>query len=168
MEFINALGINGKLLVTQLINFVILMIGLTYLVYKPILRLLDERRERVKKSMDDVKFIEEQKKEIENFKAEQFVKVDTEMTKFMDEAKKQAEKTKKEILSQAQKESDALLQKAKLQLQDERVQMAGDFQSALAMAVVKLSASVLQREFSKSDQERILQDLEKKIPSLLQ
>ena len=46
-ELFAAFGIDWKLLIVQAINFALLLTLLTYLLYKPILRLIDERREKV-------------------------------------------------------------------------------------------------------------------------
>src|SRR3989304_2276571 len=45
---ITDIGINLPLLVGQLINFTLLLIILRLFVYKPVLRMLDERRERIR------------------------------------------------------------------------------------------------------------------------
>ena len=54
------LGINLPLLLAQVINF-LLLFGLLYLfAYKPILRMFDERSQRIKESMDETEAIKEQ------------------------------------------------------------------------------------------------------------
>ena len=54
------LGINLQLLLAQIINFLILL-GLLYLfAYKPILRMFDERSNRIKESMEQTESIKEQ------------------------------------------------------------------------------------------------------------
>lgn len=167
MELLNTLGVNWKMLIAQLVNFGILIVVLSYFVYRPVLRLIDERRERVRKSMEDTKAIENQRREIEQFKNEQMRKVDMETSSFLDTAKKQAESVKKEILASAQKEADQLLEKAKHQLEEERTKLVAEVQSSMATVVVKLSQKILQREFSKEDQGRMLVALEKAIPTLI-
>ncbi len=42
-----AFGVNWKLLIVQAVNFGLLLSLLTYLLYKPLLRIIDERREKV-------------------------------------------------------------------------------------------------------------------------
>ncbi len=167
MELIDTLGIDLGMFIAQLINFTILILALSVFVYRPILRLLDDRRERVRKSMEDAKAIENQKRELDEFKMEQMRKIDQETGTFLENAKKQAEALKKDILAGAEREATALLQKAKAQLDEERSRMVGDLQSTLASAVVKLSQKVIEREFSKADQDRILTSAQKELPALL-
>lgn len=167
MELLTKLGINTGMFIAQLVNFTILIVVLSVFVYRPILRLLDDRRERVRKSMEDAKAIENQKRELDEFKMEQMRRMDAETGKFLENAKRQAEGMKKEILLNAEKEASAILQKAKEQMDGDRVRMVSELKASVASAAVKLSQKILEREFSKSDQDRLVSAVEKDIPALL-
>ncbi len=52
-QLFGAFGIDGKLLIAQLINFGVLFVGLTYLLYKPVMKTLDERRTKVAQGVID-------------------------------------------------------------------------------------------------------------------
>lgn len=52
-QLFGAFGIDGKLLIAQLINFGVLFVGLTYLLYKPVMKTLDTRREKVAQGVVD-------------------------------------------------------------------------------------------------------------------
>ena len=43
----SAFGVDWHLLIIQLVNFALLLAALTYFLYKPVLRIIDERREKV-------------------------------------------------------------------------------------------------------------------------
>lgn len=167
MELLSTLGIDWKLLIVQLLNFGILVVVLSVLVYRPILRLLDDRRERVRKSMEDAKKIENQRRDLEEFKTDQMKKIDAECGKFLEEAKHQAERVKKDIVGNAEKEAAAILAKAKQQLDEERGRMVQEIQGTLASVVVRMAEKIIVREFGKSDHDRLMRDVEKDIPSLL-
>src|SRR3989344_1907356 len=46
-ELFEVFGVNWKLLLMQAFNFGLLLVVLTYFLYKPVLRIIDERREKV-------------------------------------------------------------------------------------------------------------------------
>lgn len=48
-----AFGIDWRLLLVQAVNFGVLFVALTYLLYKPTLKTLDERRKKVAKGVED-------------------------------------------------------------------------------------------------------------------
>ncbi len=47
------IGISGGLLVSQIVNFMLLVVILRMLLYRPILNMLDARKERIAQSMQD-------------------------------------------------------------------------------------------------------------------
>ena len=148
-------------------NFGILIIALTVLVYKPVLRLLDERRERVRNAMDDAKRIEDQAKQLEHIRLEHLKKVDQQAGVILEDVKKQAEDAKRDILAGAQQEATALLTKAREQLDAERTRLISDLQKSLSGVVVTLASKIVEREFSDADQQRVLQGIEEELPAML-
>ena len=52
-QLFTAFGIDGKLLIAQAVNFGVLFVALTYLLYKPTKKTLDERRAKVAKGVED-------------------------------------------------------------------------------------------------------------------
>jgi len=48
---ITDIGINLPVLIAQTVNFVVLLIILRLVLYKPVLRMLDERRERIREGL---------------------------------------------------------------------------------------------------------------------
>lgn len=52
-SLLDAFGINGSLLLAQLVNFGILFVALTWLLYKPVMKTLDERRAKVAQGVID-------------------------------------------------------------------------------------------------------------------
>jgi len=52
-QLIHVFGIDVKLITVQIINFVVLMSVLTYFLYKPVLKLLNDREEKIKQGIKD-------------------------------------------------------------------------------------------------------------------
>ena len=47
MEVLGALGVNGPFLLAQIVNFLILFGALSLLLWKPMLKMLNERKQRI-------------------------------------------------------------------------------------------------------------------------
>ncbi|OGJ58224.1 ATP synthase F0 subunit B [Candidatus Peribacteria bacterium RIFCSPHIGHO2_01_FULL_51_9] len=167
MELLAKLGINWSLLLAQVVNFTILLGVLSFFVYTPLLNLLDSRRERIRKAMEDAAKIESQKKEIEQYRSEQMRKIDQECGAFLEKAKTQAEHMKGEILEAAKREADHTLERGRRQLEAERAKVFGEVQHVVTSAILRITEKILEREFSAEDQHRLLTSLEKELPSLL-
>lgn len=52
-EIVKAFGIDGRLIIIQLINFGILMAALGYFLYKPVLKMLTEREAKIAQGLKD-------------------------------------------------------------------------------------------------------------------
>lgn len=167
MELLAKLGINWQMMLAQLINFLLLMGVLTFFIYKPFLKVLDQRRHKIKQSMDDAKRIEEEKRLMEEWKKEQMRKMDAEASSFIDSAKQQAESLKREMMASAQKEADSVMEKAKQQMEQEKSKMVSELKAEIGTIVIKLAEKVLEREVSDKDDSRIAADIEETLPALL-
>ena len=165
MELLAKLGIDWRLLLAQTVNFLIILGVLTAFVYRPFLNLLDQRRERIRKSMDDVRAIDAQKREIDQLRIEQLKKIDEECGALLERSSHQAERMKEEILAGAKQEVDRMLAAGKREIQDERTKVMAEAEDALASMVVRLTEKILEREFGPADQQRLLRMLTSDISS---
>ena len=52
-QLIHAFGIDARLILLQVINFGLLMAVLSYLLYKPVLKVLAERQEKIAQGVKD-------------------------------------------------------------------------------------------------------------------
>lgn len=167
MELIAKLGIDWQVMLAQLVNFIVLIGLLSFFVYRPVLRLLDDRRERVRKAMEDAKQIENQKRDFDQQRMVKLRTVDVESGKILEKAKQLAEGMKKEILANAEKEAAQILAKARQQADEDRARLMQEAQESVATMVLKMTEKVLEREFSSADQTRIISGVKKDLPALI-
>lgn len=167
MEMFTTLGVNWMMIVAQMVNFGVLLVVLTYLLYKPVLRVIDERRERVRQSMDHAAHLEKQVAEMEKDRKKRLKDLDDQAKELLAAGKEQAESMKKDMMAAAQAEAAALLEKGRKQLEDERRKLLAEVQKTVTSVSVTLAEKVLQREFSDHDQKRLMESLEASVPSLM-
>ncbi len=167
MEILNTLGVDWTVLLAQAINFAVLLAALTFFLYKPLLRAIDQRRERVQQSMDHAATLEKRVADMEQDRKKRMKEMDDQAKEFLAQSKQQADSQKKEILDAAKAEVDQLLEKGRKQLEDERRTLLADMQKTVTGISIDLAGKILGREFSDADQKRVLSGLEKDIPSLM-
>ena len=141
-----ALGISPNLLITQIVNFVILLVLLRLLLYKPILNMLASRKQKIQESLE---YAERVKRDA----ADQQKEFDRKLEEARREAQAAAasaaqvgEKEREVILAQAREEARQMIEQAKGQIEYERKQMMSD----LREQVVRLSLLAAQRVVSQS------------------
>lgn len=167
MELLAKLGIDVSVLIAQIVNFAILLGVLSYFIYRPLLNLLDARRDRIQKAMDDAARIEQQTSDMEKIRQKELKKIDSECGVYMERIRKQAETLEQEILLRAKGEAEALLDAARKQLNADRNQLFQDVLQRTASLVMRMTEQVLQREFGSADEKRILAKVEQDIPMML-
>jgi len=151
-----------------MVNYGILLAALTFLLYKPVLKVLDDRRNRITQSMEDSKKIEQQLKEMEKSRVAAMKELDQKASAILADAKKQADASKAEMMKAAEQEVASLLERGKKQLEDEKRKMVSDLEKTVAKASVTLAGKILEKEFTSADQTRLLGSLQKDIPALIQ
>lgn len=145
-----ALGVNTNLLITQILNFIILFILLRVLLYKPILKMLDARKQKIQESLEYAERVKQdaaaQQKEFER-KLEELRR---ETHAAAAAAAQVGEKEREAILAQAREDARKLIAQAREQIEFERKQML----SELREEVVHLSLLAAQKVVSQALDEK--------------
>ncbi len=117
------LGIEPIQLLTQVLNFSLMVFLLTKFLYKPILKSLEARRKKIAEGLEYTQKMEEEKAKNEKKREEIISQAKEEARKIIQEGKNTGKLLEGEIVEKAHKEAEAILQKAKEELEMERSQM---------------------------------------------
>ncbi|KKR11376.1 MAG: ATP synthase subunit b [Candidatus Woesebacteria bacterium GW2011_GWA1_39_21] len=140
-----ALGLDVRLLLFQIINFGMVLFVLAKLVYKPILKLLDERKKKVKETLEKNALVEEKLSNIEN-----------EERAVIKKAEQKADKISQELLNNAEEEKAKIIEEARLVATQESQK------SASRVKATQLEAEAnLKDKFKKQVVEELLEKLNK-------
>lgn len=143
MELLHQLGIDGKLLLAQIINFVVLAFVLYKLAYKPLLRLLDKRSQSIAQSLTDAKKVQEQLAASTAERDRLLTETESASEAMLVQARTQAEQLRAQMLAKT-KEDLALIQKRAAQdAEAAKARVLEEAQGDLADLVVAASARVL-------------------------
>ena len=99
------LGISGGLLVSQIVNFLLLMVILRMVLYRPVLNMLEARKERIAQSMKDAERASAAAQEAEQDKAKVLEVARREAQEIRAQANRDAEKIAQEVRSRAESRS---------------------------------------------------------------
>lgn len=166
MDLIDKLGIDLKLLIAQIVNFAILLFILTKLIYKPLLKVLDDRKKMIAKSVDDSKKIEDRLSAIEADRDKVLANAGREAMAIVEKAKKEAEEEHVKIIAAAKKEISTLAERYRAQLKEEKSEIMNEVKKEVAELIVLSSEKILGREFSKDDQSRLESAIKEEIKSV--
>jgi len=166
MELIDKLGIDLKLLLAQIVNFLVLFFLLKWLLYRPILNVLDKRKKMIEKSVEDAKKIEEQVAKIAEEKTKVLSEASKEAMAVLEQAKKDGEEEKKKALEKARKEISGLADRYRGELATEKAKMLSELKAEVAELIVTASEKIMRKEFSKEDQHRLEKAIKEEVKSI--
>ncbi len=163
MEILNEFGIKWELLAAQVVNFLLLLFLLNKFLYKPLLKVILERKDRIVQGLKGAEEIEEKLKKLELDREKKLEEVASEAkvilkdaadsaSQVIEEARKTAEVTAAKILAQASDE-------VRLEGEKMRQQIRSELSELVIMSLQKITGKVL----NKTDQKKLIEDSIKKL-----
>ena len=166
MGGIGSLGINGSALIAQLIN-VIILFGLLYLVaYKPIMRMLDERSNKIKESMENTEYIRQQAERAEEEAAKRIEEAAKEGQEAIARAMRTGEEVRQEAQQKAKVEAEALIARARSEIQRERDEAIEQLREGFADITIEAAGKVIDRTLDKKAHRDIIDKVLKESTTL--
>lgn len=150
------MGINGKLLVFQVVNFLILLFVLRKLVYKPLLKFLDARRQKIEESLKKAENIDQEYQRLANIEKEEMAKAERKAVSLVEEAKKSAKEQEKEILASANEKIEKIAQERKTEISQLKIKILQEAKSEIAKYAILATQKILSRTFNQKDEEKLI------------
>jgi F-type H+-transporting ATPase subunit b len=162
MELFAKLGIDWRLLIAQLVNFVILFTALTFLLYKPLIAALDKRRAKIAESLANAEKIGDELTRA-NAESERIVAASrVESLRISSEAAKRAEALRVTAVEKTRNEVSEIIASGKAQLGAERDAMMSEVRRAAAELIALATEKVINEKMtSAKDKSLIEKTLEK-------
>ena len=138
------LNINVVQILLHMLNFVILAGGLTFLLFKPVKKFLDERQ---KYFADKEKKLNEGLASNESLKAEydkKISEVEAEIEEMRLNAKNETAKEAKEYLNNAQAKASAIISEAESQAEDRKEHILDSAQTEIGELVIEATQKLLE------------------------
>jgi F-type H+-transporting ATPase subunit b len=162
-EMFTKLGIDWRVFIAQLINFLILFLILRTFAWKPISAALEARRAKIAKGINNAKDAEDKLLSIEKEKNDVLAEARKEAHKIIDDAKQKASVLKEEKLRMAKTEIDKQVTEAKEMLVGERQATYTALKNDLADLITKATGRIvkdLDAEAHKQLIDQAVKDLE--------
>lgn len=151
------LGIEGGLLVSQIINFLILMVILRVMLYQPVLNMLEQRRQRIAQSMKDAERVSAAAREAEHDKSKILDEARREAQEVRAQATRDAEKIAQDIRARAEQEAAEIRRKAQADAQAQTESALADANKQIADLAILATQQILGRELAnRSEHERFV------------
>ncbi|MFC2140395.1 F0F1 ATP synthase subunit B [Candidatus Auribacterota bacterium] len=152
--------------VMQMINFLILM-GLMYkFLYKPILKLLDDRTKKINKSIDDALEAKHKATELYDRCVSELNRVQEDSLKIKEQAKHIGNNEKEKIVAEAGKEAEYILTQAKKEISQELTKTKEELKHNIGELSIKISEKIIKENLSTKGKENIAEKYIEEIEAL--
>ena len=156
MEIFSKLGLDPLHFIAQLINVAIVLIVLRVVLYRPIHKILRERREKIQKGLSDA---EQARKRLAEVEAEiQAKRVDArqEESKLLQKARAEGKQTQAEYLVGAKKEAAAIIENAKETAKLRKEQALEDARKQVAGISIQVAERILNEEIDAEKHQKLI------------
>lgn len=163
MKLITALGLDYKIFLAQLINFAILVFVLWRFAYQPIFKILEERRLKVLKGVEDSNKAEERLLQAETEKKEIIASARKEANEIIEEAKQKAELRYQEIVAKTKSDIKVLIDEEKEKIEGDRKQAVKEIKKEAAQMVVSALIKILPEKVDKHSDAKMIEAVLKEL-----
>jgi len=153
-----SLGINLPLLVVFVANFIVLLVMLRLFLYKPVMKVLDERAKRAREAME---LAEATKKEYEQAKGEvqkQIEKGRQEAQAMITQAMQVGERLKEESRQETAKQTQVMIDRARSELEAERDKIVGDLRREFVDISIAAAEKVIKETLDKEKHRKLIEE----------
>ena len=142
-EIINTFHIDWKLIIAQLVNFTIVLFVLYKFAYGPILKMMNERSDKIEKGLKDAEGAQKKLAEIAEKEKEVLVEARKQAQEIVAKAEAVAVKSKDEIIADSKAQAAKILEDAAKKIEQEKNQMLTEVKMQVAELVVAATGKII-------------------------
>jgi F-type H+-transporting ATPase subunit b len=152
------LGINLPLLISFIISLVILFALLRLFLYKPVMKMLDERSKRIKESMEQAEATKEEYARAEEEVKRLISKAREDGQALVSQATQIGERLREEAKEGARKEAQAIVDRTRAELEEERDRIIDDLRREFVDISISAAEKVIKETLDKERHRRLIEE----------
>ncbi len=153
-----ALGINLGLLIVQIIAFAIVFLTLNAWVYKPMLDMMESRKQKIAQGLEDARIAAEARANAEKEAAKIIGDAQAEAGKIVREATERAEAAAKDVKAAAEAEAAKAREAALAEVELERARILGDLRGQVASLAIAAANKLVGEALDEKKQRALLDE----------
>jgi len=153
---LETLGIHFPSLLIYLINFLLVLVILYAFAYKPILRLMDQRSDRIRESLEAAERAREEAASSQETIQAEIVEARREGQRLMDQARETIERYRGEEMDRARQEAEAFVERAKADILRERDTALEEVRANFGDLAITAAERVIRRSLDRQAHEDLI------------
>ncbi len=156
---IAALGFNLPGLISQLVNFLILLVVLRLFLYRPLLKMLDERKRRIAEGLNRAEQAAEQAAASEDEARKVVEEARAEGREAVQRAQEAAERLREELEQRARTDAEQIVARAREEVQAERDRAIQQLHQEFADLTISAAERVIGESLDQSAHQRLIDEV---------
>ena len=157
-QAVEALGINLPQLIAQVANFFVLLLILRFTLYKPILKMLDERKQKIAEGLNAAEIARAEAAQAQANIQAQLETGRREAQEIVGNAQQIATRIQSEAREQSARDREAALERARTEIQLERDRAIADLRGEFADITVTAASRVIGQSLDRQAHQRIIDE----------
>lgn len=145
-ELFATFGIDWRLLIIQAVNFSVLLAALSYFLYTPLLKVIEERRSVAAKGVKDAAEAKEKLAHADSERSEIVGAATKEADRIVGHAREHALILGQDILNDAREQADSVVKEAQLRAETIATDAVRDSEAGIARAAVLAAEKILSQK----------------------
>jgi F-type H+-transporting ATPase subunit b len=159
------LTLDPGLFLWTIITFLVLLGLLTKFAWRPLMTALETRQEAIRKSLENADTAKRELERLQQESAEIIRKAHAEAASIVSKGWSDGEQLREEMKQKAKAEADAVVKESKRQIEVETGRALRQIRNEVADMSIAIASKVIQRNVSREDNDRLIQDTLKQIDS---
>ena len=156
-------GFQTQLFVSQVVSFCIVAFLLHRFAYKPILKVLEERRQKIAEGLANAEKIKQELANAQMKAQDVLTQASNQATKIIEEARQAAAKVTEAETQKAVAAAQDIVNKARQASEAELVRMKGELRREVGRLVAATTAKVTGKVLTPEDQQRLIEDANRQV-----
>jgi F-type H+-transporting ATPase subunit b len=154
-------GVDWQHLIAQIISFCIVCALLYRFAYRPVLAMLDERRQRIAQGLADAERVKAELARTEAQRKEAMAQADAQATRLIEDARSAAARVEEQETQKAHAAAEQIMLKAREAAECEHDRMLAELKHEVGQLVVRTVAAVTGKVLTPDDQQRLAEETAK-------
>ena len=153
---LETLGIHFPSLAIYLVNFLLVLVLLYLFAYKPILRLMDQRADRIRESLDAAERARQDAASSQEAIQHEITEARREGQRIMDQTREASERFRTEEMDKARQEAEAFVERAKADIQRGRDNALEEVRASFGDLAITAAERVIRRSLDRTAHEDLI------------
>ena len=153
------------LIIWTIVSFLVLVFVLGKVAWKPLLQVLKDREDGIRKAIDDAAASRQAADQLKAQYEQELASAQAKAAGFLAEARAESQKLREQMLKESEAETRRLMDQTKQQLEEEKAKISRELRQEVAHLSVKVAEKLLRHSVTAKDQDALVQgfmkDLEK-------